>query len=346
MKQRTLELITYAKVFASRADSDAHRDTDEARLLAVLGYHDACEFIVRGVIEEYSIAHTGDSLMKLIEDVNRYLNHAQSGSKLPLQSDIRSLNHSRNNAKHHAQSPSTTALRNHGTHYRQFAEIVCRDCLAADYSKITRSFLIRDESNRSRISQIEQTIENGEFRLALALSRWALELATPRTDSVLGRGRMRRLTPYRSNVRGSWPVYRSSGDTQALSEIVRATKALEAQTEAIGDLQAIVSDLRDEVAMLSSGADPRRVRRLLNLTPRVVTYIGGTSKAYWPSDQTASEQSALEALSLLIDTLLDWQDLGLLIIEPEHMWYEAGHRTEEVAIAWLSDAESSEISIS
>ena len=176
MKETTSKLLAYSKEFFLSGKRELNQDTSMAYMQAVLKFHDAVEFCVRAIIEEYQVNHDRNSdLFTLMKCVNKSI----PDKSLPLASQMDFLNTARAKIKHHASVPSIEDTQRCHIHTKDFLEQVTEDYLDTDFLSVSRLLLIKDPIVRQHLEEADKQRNEGDYLEALIEVKKAFYSARP-----------------------------------------------------------------------------------------------------------------------------------------------------------------------
>ena len=292
MKEITLRLLGYAKEFFVAGERDLEQNTNMAYMQAVLKFHDAVEYCVRTIIEEYNVNHDRNAdLFSLMKSVNQSI----PDKKLPLASQMDFLNATRAKIKHHASIPSVDDSQRCRLNAREFLEQAAKDYLGMDFRSVSRLLLVENPIVRQNLKAANQKRKEGDYLEALILIKKAFYAARPSTR-----------------------VFLLGEPLSSLTHDLGDIRELRAPIEKIVDK---IRKLEERVALSLMGVDVLKSKRFEEITPHFVFTYGSTS-ILWDDSVLPTEEIVEEAATYVIDIILLWQRMGLVGIEPKWPYWE------------------------
>lgn len=286
MKDETSRLLAYSKEFFISGEHELEQNTNLANMQAILKFHDAVEFCVRAIIEEFNVNHNrNDDLGDLIKCINKQL----AAKSLPLSSQIDFLNTTRGKVKHHASVPSSEDVQRCGATAKSFLEQATKEYLSADFLSVSRLLLISQKQVKDNLLAAQAICNDGDYLEALILIRKAFDRARPSDRTFISE----------DAFFTSFLLTQGLGGTNQLKEAIR--KIVDS-----------VKDLRRTVALIMLGVDVLKLRRFEEITPRLTYFANGDVGIYWYEERVATREMVDEAMSFTIDSALFWERNGVI----------------------------------
>lgn len=316
MKSRTVELLTYAKAFYYRGAAECLPDTDVSNMSAILSFHDALEFCVRAIIEEESVSHgSGETLLKLIESVDKHYKTIGSPLRLPLASQINGLNTTRNNAKHHATPPHSAATQNAKVHTLAFLENTVSDFFGLTFDTISQVALVKDAGIRGLLEKAEEAIASGDYLDALIWTKQSYTEAKPSDGIYL-----------RRNFFAPMFISRPSVSSSTFGSFDRHASDMKSIASSIGDIctslehvKREMAETRENLALMMMGVDFARLQRFVETTPHLTFEQNNQYEVYWEENVTATREMATEAFQFALEMIRKWEEAGVLGIRATNL---------------------------
>jgi hypothetical protein len=321
MKQTSNNLLVYSRASFLRGVKEHGGHTSFNNMQAVLSLHDAVEFCLRAITEEFDIRlMQNDSLMQLFSVIDKHFEPPNPVRKLPRPTQIRFLDATRGKVKHHASVPSPEDTKQCLLHSTAFLEQVCPDYFEVPFERISLVSLIEDESLRHLLYKAEQRIADQQFLEALVFAKLAYRNGRPSAELFLGREHWTR-NSFHFGFRPNITIRASSGsmmrgdhreihiDTSGISSAIQ-----EASTRADATVEVVkskVERLEQALVHMMIGSDVLAAKRFEEITPRL-SFQAGYPVYYWIKGKEATLQMAQEALTYSTETILRWQDMGAL----------------------------------
>jgi len=297
MKETTSRLLAYAKEFLIAGERELEQDSNVAYMQAILRFHDAIEFCVRAVIEEYNINHDRNSdLLPLMKFINSFF----TDKKLPLASQMDFLNAARGKIKHHASVPSHEDVQRCRLYTKDFLEQVTKNYINIDFFTVSRLLLIENKAVREYIELAENKVKESDYLEALILAKKAFYVAKPSDEAFIVKDRF---------LLSSFSLVPGSGLTTEIH-------SLEYLREPLGKIVDKINKLEESMALLMMGVDTLKLRRFEEITPHFSFYFNGCH-IFWSSEIQPTEELAREAITYVVDITLSWQSRGIVSHRPE-----------------------------
>lgn len=291
MKEATSRLLAYSKEFFFSGERELDQNTSIAYMQAVLKFHDAVEYCVRAIVEEYSVSHDRNAdLLPLMKSVNK----AIPQKKLPLVSQMDFLNTTRGKIKHHASVPSYEDAQRCRLHARDFLEKVTKDYLGVSFLSVSRLLLIEDKAVREFLEKAEEEKREGQYLEALIQAKKAFYVARPSERTFVSKD--------------------SFFDSFFLTSGFREIRELRQPIEKIVNK---VNDIEESVALLMMGVDVLKLRRFEEITPHFSFYINRDCSIIWNDSIVPTGEIVDEAINYIVDMTLLWQRMGVVGKQPE-----------------------------
>ena len=322
MKETSNNLLVYSRASYLRAAEEQKRRASFNNMQAVLSLHDAVEFCVRAITEEYDVScGPRDSLMELFRNVDKNFEQQQPVKKLPRSSQIQFLDATRGKVKHHASIPSQQDTDQCFLHATNFLELVSQDYFQTPFEHLSLIALVHDEDQRGLLYKAETYIAEKQYLYALAAAKLAYVKGLPSAELFLGpqdyRGPFGGSSFFHPNV----SIRATSGSLGrgSLQDIhVDASSVARAIQEAVNRGENATAAVREKVSSLEkalvvmmAGGDVLAVKRFEESTPRVHLQYNREPRYSWLKDKKATVQIAQEALEYSTGMLLRWQDMGV-----------------------------------
>ena len=288
-----------------------------------LSLHDAVEFCLRAIAEEFDLAlGQNDNLTQIFGVVDKHFAQENPPKKLPRQTQISFLNTTRGKIKHYASVPSPQDTENCVHHATYFLEQVSQDYFGVSFERVSLVTLVRDEALRQLLHKAEDGIVSDQFLQALTYAKIAYLRALPSAELFLGTHRSWHRFRGFSSFSQDISTRASSGsmitrnrvevhiDTSGISKAIKET-AKQAEN-AIRAVVERVDVLEQALVHLLIGGDVLAARRFDEITPRVFhDYETGRPQYLWRKGKEATPQMAQEAVEYSTQMLLRWQDIGI-----------------------------------
>ena len=321
MKETTNNLLRYSRATYLRAVEEQKRLFSFNNMQAILGFHDAVEFCLRAITEEFDInLPQNDSVMEIFSVIEKQLGQQQPPRKLPRRTQIRFLDSARGKVKHHASVPSMEDTKECFLHTKLFLEQVSPDYFQVPFEHISLTALVHSVNLRELLYKAEQQIVEKEYVKSLAFSKIAYTKGQPAADLFLGPDNHWRNFRSHSVHTPSIPIRASSGfgsrnqqqiyiDTSGISQAIRESTR-EAQ-EIVNAVIAKVDRLERAVVHMMIGGDVLAAKRFEEITPHIL-FRANKFDCHWRSGKEATENMAQEALEYSTQMILRWQDMGVI----------------------------------
>lgn len=299
MKEATSRLLAYSKEFFLSGERELDQNTSIAYMQAVLKFHDAVEYCVRAIVEEYSVSHDRNAdLLPLMKSVDK----AIPQKKLPLASQMDFLNTTRGKIKHHASVPSFEDTQRCRLHARDFLEKTTADYLGVDFPSVSRLLLVEDLNVRRHLEVADEKRIEGDYLEAMIEAKKAFYLARPSERTFVSKD------TFFSGF------FLTSG--------FRDIRELREPIEKIANR---INELEDDVALLMMGVDVLELRRFEEITPHFAFYANGGCSISWDDSVVLTGEMVQEAIGYVVDMTLLWQRMGVVGNRPE--WPQYRHRS-------------------
>lgn len=296
MKEATSRLLAYSKEFFLSGERELDQNTSIAYMQAVLKFHDAVEYCVRAIVEEYNVSHDRNAdLLPLMKSVNK----AISKKKLPLVSQIDFLNTTRGKIKHHASVPSFEDTQRCRLHARDFLEQTTADYLGVDFPSVSRLLLVEDLNVRRHLEMADEKRIEGDYLEAMIEAKKAFYLARPSERTFVSK----------DTFFSGFHLTRGFRDIRELREPIER-------------MVRRINELEDNVALLMMGVDVLELRRFEEITPHF-TFFGknGGCSILWDDSLVLTEEMVREAISYVVDMTLLWERMGVVGNRPGRPQY-------------------------
>lgn len=301
MKATTTRLLAHSKEFFISGESELEQKNAMAYMQAVLKFHDAVEFCLRAIIEEHTLNHDRNALLKnLIKIIDTDL----APKKLPLASQMDFLNTTRGKIKHHASIPSFEDVQRCHLNTEEFLRKVVEDYFGRSFLSISRVLLVEDPTVRQYLGDAEKEAEKGEYLEALILIKKAFYVAQPAETIFVSRD--------------------GSFNANYISRLFRDMPEIKEQIKTMVDkIVEKFNELESKVALLMMGIDVLKLQRFEEITPQFSPsfffFRGSKYPLYisWNDNIIPTGELVKEASNYVIDMTLLWQNKGIV-----------GHRTD------------------
>jgi hypothetical protein len=320
----TRKRLLFAKELYSHGLEHSDLGNDLNWMLAVHHFHHSVETALRTIMLDYGIRSektlniTFEVMLNEIDGYFKDVNEKQK--KLPLRRELMILNELRNHVQHHALAPSREQMERCRVHTRDFLIEVCNDYFGLDFESLSRLDWIEDELLKKGLRLAEQDIEENDFKKSLLLSTivftWAARAVavflpdrSSRLDEALGA--VEQIRNKNTKVKPDLP------ELAHLYVRVRAAEYC---------LEILANETRAPLyyaAVLTSGVRLKDFRKFGLYTPEIAS-----SGRYprWSSSvrfEDVKKPDVRWVRNFVIDTILNWQSLGLQPRVPDHLRQDA-----------------------
>jgi len=291
IKETSSRLLAYSKEFFDGGERELEQNTNMAYMQAVLKLHDAVEYCVRAIIEEFNVNHDRNlDLMPLMKCINKNI----TSKTLPFASQIDFLNTTRGKIKHHASVPSLEDVQRCRLYAKDFLDQVTQNYFGMNFFSISRVLLIEDINIRKYLESAETKIKESDYLEALILVKKAFYCARPSNHIFISDD----------------PFFSKFFLTSYLHDIPE----LEAPIEKIVNK---VKEIEENVALLMMGIDVLKLERFEEITPHFDFYFNGECSIIWNDSIIPTIEIVEEAINYVIDMTLLWQRKGVVGSRPE-----------------------------
>jgi len=292
MKEATYRLLAYSKEFFISGEREFAQNTSMAYMQAVLKFHDAVEYCVRAIIEEYNVNHDRNlDLLPLMKCINQSI----STKKLPRASQMDFLNATRGKIKHHASVPSFEDAQRCRLHARDFLEQATQEYLGISFLSVSRLLLVEDRFVRQCLEIADKKYKEGDYLEALIQVKKAFHAARPSDRIFVSKD----------------PFFSGFFLTSDFHDIRELRQPIEKIVNKIDELE-------ESVALLMMGVDVLKLRRFEEITPHFTFYASGSCSILWDDSIVPTGEMVEEAMDYVVDMTLLWQHKGVVGNRPEH----------------------------
>lgn len=312
MKETTSRLLAHSKEFFLAGGRELEQNTAMAYMQAVLKFHDAIEYCIRAVIEEYNVSHDRKmdflSLMKCIDQ-------SIADKRLPLSSQMDFLNATRVKVKHHASVPSLEDVQRCHLYTGDFIGQVAKEYLNTEFLAISRLLLVENGNVRKCLELAEEKAKERDYLEALIQIKKAFYTARPSDHTFVSKE----------------PSFTSFFITSGFSNLTSGFRDLSELRKPIAKIVDKINELEENIALLMMGIDVSKLRRFEELTPHFSFSINGYCSIFWDDTIKPTEDMVRESTDYVIDMTLLWQrkgvvgshlDLFLQQRVSKHPWHE------------------------
>lgn len=266
-KMRRLAMIQYTYTMAV----DQCQKPEPLNMVALLLFHDAVELFLMLASEHLHAGKTGKDFLAYWEPINQKLPTHDFGHK----DSMGRLSAARANWKHHGIRLSTTEIEDFRTNVADFFRDNTPKIFGIAFEAISMVMLVQTEEVRNRLVEAERLSSEGEIKAALREMAIAFQDLLHRFDwsareqnSPHTAGLTRRIF---SRIEGAAP-----------RQLSRFAEAIEKE----------LTDLHEQVKLLSIGIDYRSYVRFRGLTPTAYLIMDG----HYETADTGRGQSHQEYL--------------------------------------------------
>ncbi len=308
MKDTTSKLLAHSKEFYISGELELEQNTNMAYMQATLKFHDAIEYCVRAIIEEYTINH--DRNLDLIP-LMKCINNAIPNKKLPFASQMDFLNTTRGKIKHHASIPSFEDVQRCRLNARDFLEKVTIEYFGINFLSVSRLLLIENSNVRQYLEDADDMINKGEYLEALIQIKKAFYLARPSDRTFINKDNF----------------FTGFFLTSGFRNIPEFKKPIEKIIQKLNEIE-------ENITLLMMGIDILKLRRFEEITPHFYFVMGGEYSLliHWDDAILPSEELAKEASNYVVDMTILWQRKGVVGHRPDFvsMNNQSGNSWREV----------------
>lgn len=294
MKSRTIELLTFAKAFYYHGMTECLSNTDVGNMLAILNFHDAVEFCARAIIEEFDVQRqSGETLTNLVTAIDKHYKATGSPLKLPLPSQISGLNTLRNNVKHHATPPHSTATENAKVHTATFLESSISEYFQISFDEVSLVALVKSDGIRELLVNGEKAIAEENYLDALICIKQACIEGKPSDAAYLsqnthGRG-------YISQPHISSRRIINSSDPYS-SDIKQLASTIKEMCSHLENMKVELDEARENLALILMGVDSKCLHRFLQTTPHFNFCSQNEYEVFWGESVIPTREMAVAAM--------------------------------------------------
>jgi hypothetical protein len=275
------------------------------KMIAVHNFHNAVEVALRSILLKYEIRaekHLNIEFEAMLNEIDKHQVFKDRELKLPYRQELRNLNQIRNLVQHHAIEPESTTLDDLRVFTRRALEMICESYFQINFQSLTPLDMVDDDDLRNLLCVSFSALDKKQLKDALVIGSIAYKLAE---SSVLGSV----AEPALHFV----PRFEDrSRDYTSTREDDSRWKDLASALESINNKLQEVSTL---TGLSSTGMNLADRNRFLREMPNIRFAING-HPIIQMMDRQHDEDEIRSLLNLALDTIVDWQMLGLNPIVP------------------------------
>lgn len=325
------------------------------KMIAIHNLHNAIEIVLRTIFLHFEIRAEKElniGFENMLKEIDGHTCFKDQGVKLPYRQEMRNLNQIRNLVQHHATEPASSTIEESRVFTRRFLIRTYQKYFGCDFETISMISMIEDEQLRDLFELSSSEITAGNFKKALTLAEAAFYWANEAISEVLPEpswhiGRFDELQDFSDNLEnrfnnigepndGSFRFSRMNMYGESFPELKRFE-------ERLGDsLKHIQNRATFYSALLASGVDIVDLKRFRDCTVTTrfhsSTNVSSSEKttkrtvnAHW-GEKNPSQEDAVWAHSFAVNTIVQWQILGLCPKIPNDYMSEA-----QRLLAWGDD---------
>jgi hypothetical protein len=275
------------------------------KMIAVHNFHNAIEVALRSIFLRYEIRGEKQLNIEFEAMLNEIDNHElfkKQAIRLPYRQELRNLNQMRNLIQHHAVEPETAMMEEWRVFTRRALETICETYFNIQFGTLTPLDMIDDPDLRDLMRLCFSELDNNRLREALVIATVAYKWAE---QSVLGSMANPALssTPQFEKVRNSWEPQE---DDSRWKDLGRALTAINEKLQDVSTLSAL----------FSSGVNLADRKKFRSNVPNVVFAMSGRPTVQMV-DRPLNRDDVSWVLNFVLETVVDWQTLGLNPAVPE-----------------------------
>ncbi|HSC67349.1 MAG TPA: hypothetical protein VLC79_06655 [Cellvibrio sp.] len=282
-----------------------------SKMMAVHNFHISIEIILKAILLKYEIRTERtlnidfESMLNEIDSDNTF---KAKGVKLPYRQEIRSLNQMRNLVQHQAIEPEKSTMDDWRLYTSRFLEKVFLQYFNAEFKDIDRSSFINCETLKSLLNKSNNELQDLNFESASAILAACFESA------------------YMSIVEF---IPRSSASFFALSSLRGPEYSGRELRDALEKTHERINSVEKFSVLLASGVNLPDYSKYKDSIPFVHIMAGGGFVFDTWQGKEFTEASTKWLHYFIINTVLNWQQLGLEPKIPEHLVKGAKKLIEE-----------------
>lgn len=282
-------LLLTKRLFLHALQHYHQSDTDIDMMVATHNFHNALEVFLKTIWSAYAVKldpkeKTRDpNFETLIRTIDSFLTDNE-GPSLPYPQELININRIRNQVQHQALEPSRPALEEVRYHTEQFLKKGYKDYFGVEFLEVSLIELVDDKLLQGLLSCAKSLLGSLDFGRALTYTRIAVDLALESLKPDDSR--------FSSLASLAWELF--EGNEYGIG-ILFAT------------LSSHLSDLENEISMISLGLKSQDFREFLSLVPSV-SIKQDQIDVHW--DHHPDESKATQALDLAATIIVNLQDLG------------------------------------
>lgn len=285
---RRLVLIRYLL----RLASDQAQRLPPISSLALLMQHDAIELLLQLACEHLNVGSKSGEFMAYFDPIDAKL----APAALPHKETLRRLNKARVAFKHHGTAPSPDDV----TSFQYAAESFLRETsqlvFGVSLADVSLAQLVLDADAKSCLMRADQLLDTDAMEASAAIAEAFARLR-----------RRYQIAPRRSNLRSRMH------DLQGWFEHQQDRGGSYGRYNALTDLGEAIDDLWEEVALLRTGVDTRRLSIFMNLMPHVSITMSGKRHVSWGHAAPPSRDAMEFCYAFVIDAALSLQQQDSLL---------------------------------
>jgi hypothetical protein len=194
---------------------------------------------------------------------------------LPMQRSMEKLNRARVDLKHHGIRPADDQLEEYVILSQAFVDEACRKCFDMDLTEASMFDLIKDDQVRDLLKTAQAELQHGNLGEAFVTAAKGLSCGFSAGS--------------RSKLASRFSHFSLQN---AVSDPLR---------RAISD---VVTDISQEISLLSLGIDLRRYEKFLTLTPTIHRSANDTFSVIWQQSPNTNKEDAQWCIDFVVDFML------------------------------------------
>lgn len=270
------------------------------KMIAVHNFHNAIEVVLRSIFLKYEIRPEKQLNIEFEVMLNEIDNHSsfrEQGIKLPYRQELRNLNQIRNWVQHHAIEPESTTLEDLRVFARRALEMICEAYFEVNFQLLTPVDMVDDADLRNLLGICFRALERKRLGDALVVGSIAYKLAEKSVLGAVAEPALTFVPDFEDPSRDLWDTRKDDSRWKVLASTL---KSLNDKLQEVGTL----------TGLSSTGMNLADRNRFLSTMPYVQFAINGRPIIQMTNRQR-DEDEIRSVMNLALNTIVDWQMLGL-----------------------------------
>lgn len=287
--RQTIRRLLLAKQLYLHGLDHTNRAGALNKMIGVHNFHNAIEITLRSIFLHHEIRPEKQLNIEfevMLGEIDKFPKFQADDIRLPYRQELRNLNQLRNLVQHHAVEPETSTMEYWRVFTKRFLEKSFDTYFGVDFESISALDMIQNECLRKLLELSQTKLQENCYSHSIAFADVALSTARSALLKLLPKVEIPR-----SFVEGSFVDF--------------------------SDFNKELSKLTEYAIVLSSGVSIADYRRYFLIREKVHYIFGDVPRASHEID--IDENSVRWAINFVIDTVVDWQYLGL---DPQVPLYE------------------------